>query len=174
MRASEVLQRCLADAGERMHALSEPVVLKAVEACWLAGMASEHSGHAAWLAPCKTKRKRYSTLRIGREVNRPGFPEAPWFESRRHDGLRGVRIVVGLSLGRRDISDRLVDWTRAQRPWWCLARQSRTASGQSAARPSEQPSTYRYGNGGDAACGPGAATESAADPKAVPVCVVSR
>ncbi|MCE4304906.1 hypothetical protein LYZ95_22765 [Xanthomonas hortorum pv. vitians] len=43
-------------------------------ACWLAGMASEQSGHAAWLSPRKAKRKLYSTLRIGREALRRRWP----------------------------------------------------------------------------------------------------
>ncbi|MFC7520007.1 IS4 family transposase [Xanthomonas populi] len=46
-------------------------------ACWLAGMASEQSGHAAWLVPCKTKRKLYSTLRIGREALLRCWPLEP-------------------------------------------------------------------------------------------------
>lgn len=37
-------------------------------ASWLAGMACEASGIAHWLSPVRSKRKLYSTLRIGREA----------------------------------------------------------------------------------------------------------
>jgi hypothetical protein len=46
-------------------------------ACWLAGMASEQSGQAKWLATCKTTRKLYSTLRIGREALLRRWPMEP-------------------------------------------------------------------------------------------------
>jgi hypothetical protein len=50
--------------------LSILLILKTLAsfACWLAGMASEQSGHAAWLWPRKAKRKLYSTPRIGCEA----------------------------------------------------------------------------------------------------------
>lgn len=37
-------------------------------ASWLAGMGCEATGIAQWLLPIKTKRKLYSTLRVGREA----------------------------------------------------------------------------------------------------------
>ncbi|WP_078059501.1 transposase [Xanthomonas massiliensis] len=55
-------------------------------ACWLAGMADEQSSHVAWLAPCKTSRKLYSTLRIGREAllrHWPMEPTGQWMARRR-------------------------------------------------------------------------------------------
>jgi len=46
-------------------------------ACWLAGLASERNGQASWLAPRKTKRKLYSTLRLGREALLRRWPVEP-------------------------------------------------------------------------------------------------
>jgi hypothetical protein len=41
---------------------------------WLAGMASQQNGQASWLAPGKSIRKLYSTLRLGREALRRRWP----------------------------------------------------------------------------------------------------
>ena len=52
-------------------------------ASWLAGMGCEATGIAQWLLTIKTKRKLYSTLRVGREalVRRwPMEPVSQWLD----------------------------------------------------------------------------------------------
>lgn len=61
-------------------------------ASWLAGMGCEATGIARWLLPIKTKRKLYSTLRVGREALVRSWPMEP--VSRWLDRLRSLPPAV--------------------------------------------------------------------------------
>ena len=50
------------------------VNVSAAFACWLAGISCERSGIAHWLSPILTRRRLYSTLRLGREALVRGWP----------------------------------------------------------------------------------------------------
>ena|SRR6516162_3905964 len=53
-------------------------------------------------------RSQLSMLGVQRRgLNRPGSPEAIWFESRRHGRLFQHGVVAFLSFGRRDVADGL-------------------------------------------------------------------
>lgn len=49
-------------------------------ASWLAGMACEATGLDSWLSPIKTRRKLYSTMRVGREALARSWPIGRVFE----------------------------------------------------------------------------------------------
>lgn len=49
-------------------------------ASWLAGMACEATGIACWLSPVKTRRRLYSTMRVGREALVRSWPIGRMYE----------------------------------------------------------------------------------------------
>ncbi|MFT3755178.1 MAG: IS4 family transposase [Pseudoxanthomonas sp.] len=61
-------------------------------ASWLAGLGCEATGIAQWLMPVRSKRKLYSTLRVGREALVRSWPMEP--VSRWLDRLRSLPIAV--------------------------------------------------------------------------------
>lgn len=111
MRATEVLQRCLADALEPMHALRERVLLKAVEALaagWrltLIDLARRWPGAVRVRAPLKALDRLLSNRRLHAECLSLHASMARWL-------LRGPRPLI------------VIDWSdlKADKSW-CLPKQ---------------------------------------------------
>jgi hypothetical protein len=66
-RYGQGFEDSLTRSGKRLEILLLVNALAAF-ASWLAGMVCEANGIAHWLSPVRSKRKRYSTLRVGREA----------------------------------------------------------------------------------------------------------
>lgn len=81
-RYGQGFEDSLTRSGRRLEILLLVNALAAF-ASWLAGMASEATGIAHWLSPAGSKRKLYSTLRVGREAlvrQWPMEPIAQWLD----------------------------------------------------------------------------------------------
>lgn len=81
-RYGQGFEDSLTRSGRRLEILLLVNALAAF-ASWLAGMASETTGIAHWLSPAGSKRKLYSTLRVGREAlvrQWPMEPIAQWLD----------------------------------------------------------------------------------------------
>ena len=76
------MEDSLTRQGERLQILLLVSTLASF-ASWLAGLSCEATGVAHWLSPIHTRRKLYSTLRIGREAlvrHWPMEPVSRWLE----------------------------------------------------------------------------------------------
>jgi hypothetical protein len=75
-RYGQGFEDSLTRSGARLQILLLVGTLAAF-ASWLAGLGCEKTGIAQWLLPIRTKRKLYSTLRVGREALVRGWPMEP-------------------------------------------------------------------------------------------------
>ena len=81
-RYGQGMEDCLTRRGERLQILLLIHTLAAF-ASWLAGLGCEATGIERWLDPIRSKRKLYSTLRVGREAlvgHWPMEPIARWLD----------------------------------------------------------------------------------------------
>lgn len=81
-RYGQGMEDSLTRQGERLQILLLVSTLASF-ASWLAGLGCEATGIAHWLSPIRTRRKLYSTLRVGREAlvrHWPMEPVSRWLE----------------------------------------------------------------------------------------------
>jgi len=81
-RYGQGMEDSLTRQGERLQILLLVSTLASF-ASWLAGPGCETTGIAHWLSPIRTRRKLYSTLRVGRQAlvgHWPMEPVSRWLE----------------------------------------------------------------------------------------------